>query len=107
MVLSLAARLAAGSSGSSEPNAADWALLAAICALATVTFLYADARTTWQHSFNFLDAVFSGRLLDFYQIAIENAGFGHPAVYDVPIYAVFACGISRPIFSTASTTSTT
>ena len=27
---------------------------------------------------------------DFYQIAIENSTFGHPAVYDVPIYAIFA-----------------
>lgn len=75
--------------GVEQPNLGDWALLAAISALAAVTFLYADARTTWQHSFNFLDSVFAGRLGDFYQIAIENAAFGHPAVYDIPIYAVF------------------
>ncbi len=72
-----------------QPNIADWALLAAITVLATVTFLYADARTTWQHSFNFLDSVFTGRPQDFYQIAIENSAFGHPAVYDIPIYIVF------------------
>ena len=72
-----------------QPNLADWALLGAITVLATVTFLYADARTTWQHSFNFLDSVFAGRPQDFYQIAIENSAFGHPAVYDIPIYLVF------------------
>lgn len=72
-----------------QPNIVDWALLAAICALAAVTFLYGDVKATFEHSFNFLDAVFAGRPQDFYQIAIENSTFGHPAVYDVPIYAVF------------------
>ena len=64
-------------------------LLAAICALAFVTFLYGDVRVTFEHSFNFLDSVFAGRPQDFYQIAIENSTFGHPAVYDFPIYAIF------------------
>ena len=72
-----------------RPNVADWALLAAICALAFVTFLYGDVRVTFEHSFNFLDSVFAGRPQDFYQIAIENSTFGHPAVYDFPIYAIF------------------
>lgn len=72
-----------------RPNIADWALLGAICALAAVTFLYGDVKATFEHSFNFLDAVFAGRPQDFYQIAIGNSTFGHPAVYDVPIYAVF------------------
>lgn len=72
-----------------QPNIADWSLLAAICVLAGVTFLYGDVKATFEHSFNFLDAVFAGRPQDFYQIAIENSTFGHPAVYDVPIYAVF------------------
>ncbi|MDN3495387.1 hypothetical protein QL996_05565 [Planococcus sp. APC 4015] len=72
-----------------KPNIADWALLIAILLLASVTFLYGDVKATFEHSFNFLDAVFAGRPQDFYQIAIENSTFGHPAVYDVPIYAVF------------------
>ncbi len=75
--------------GVEQPNIADWALLGSICALAFVTFLYGDVKATFEHSFNFLDAVFAGRPQDFYQIAIENSTFGHPAVYDVPIYAVF------------------
>lgn len=75
--------------GVEQPNIADWALLGAICALAFVTFLYGDVKATFEHSFNFLDAVLAGRPQDFYQIAIERSTFGHPAVYDVPIYAVF------------------
>ncbi|WP_396643576.1 hypothetical protein [Microbacterium sp.] len=75
--------------GVEQPNVADWALLGAICALAFMTFLYGDVKATFEHSFNFLDAVAAGRPQDFYQIAIENSTFGHPAVYDVPIYAVF------------------
>ena len=78
-----------GSKRVERPNAADWALLGAICALAFVTFLYGDVKATFEHSFNFLDSVFAGRPQDFYQIAIENSTFGHPAVYDVPIYAIF------------------
>jgi len=73
-----------------QPNIVDWALLAALCLLAFATFLYGDVKATFEHSFNFLDAVFAGRPRDFYQIAIEHSTFGHPAVYDVPIYAVFA-----------------
>ena len=73
-----------------RPGAVDWALLIAVSALAFVTFLYGDIRATFEHSFNFLDAVFAGRPQDFYQIGIANNSFGHPAVYDVPIYAVFA-----------------
>ena len=72
-----------------RPNVADWALLAAICLLAFSTFLYGDVKATFEHSFNFLDSVFAGRPRDFYQIAIENSTYGHPAVYDVPIYAIF------------------
>lgn len=75
--------------GVERPNAADWALLGAITALAFMTFLYGDVKATFEHSFNFLDSVFAGRPQDFYQIAIENSTFGHPAVYDVPIYAIF------------------
>lgn len=73
-----------------QPGVADWAILAAICLLAAATFLYGDVKATFEHSFNFLDAVLAGRPRDFYQIAIDNSTFGHPAVYDVPIYAVFA-----------------
>jgi hypothetical protein len=75
--------------GVEQPNAADWALLGAICVLAFVTFLYGDVKATFEHSFNFLDSVFAGRPQDFYQIAIDNSTYGHPAVYDVPIYAIF------------------
>ncbi|QCR20603.1 hypothetical protein C1N71_02035 [Agrococcus sp. SGAir0287] len=73
-----------------QPGVVDWLLLGALAVLAFVTFLYGDVRATFEHSMNFLDAVFSGRIQDFYQIAIDNNSFGHPAVYDVPVYLVFA-----------------
>ena len=72
-----------------RPGAVDWALLIAISALAFATFLYGDIRATFEHSFNFLDALFDGRPQDFYQVGIDNNTFGHPAVYDVPIYLIF------------------
>lgn len=72
------------------PGAADWAPLVALFALTYVVFLYKDVQITLEHSFNFLDAVFSWRLRDFYTISIQHTSTGHPAVYDVPLYAVFA-----------------
>lgn len=72
-----------------RPHRIDWALLGAICLLAFVTFLYGDVKATFEHSFNFLNSIAEGRPGDFYQIAIENSTFGHPAVYDVPIYLIF------------------
>lgn len=75
--------------GAVTPGLVDWSLLAAMCAVAFVTFLYGDVRATFEHSFNFMDALLAGRPQDFYQIAIENSTFGHPAVYDIPIYLIF------------------
>lgn len=72
-----------------KPNAVDYIILAAILGVTFFTFLYGDIRVTFEHSINFLDAVFSGRAQDFYQIAIDNSTFGHPAVYDIPMYAIF------------------
>lgn len=73
-----------------KPSVVDWLLLGAVLFIAYTIFLYGDIRATYEHSFNFLDALFSGRLKDFYQISIENTSTGHPAVYDVPLYALFA-----------------
>lgn len=72
------------------PSLIDLLLMVMLLGVTTVCFLYGDVEATIEHSFNFLDSVFSGKFLDFYQIAIENGRFGHPAVYDFPIYVVFA-----------------
>ena len=82
-------RLAAWWTGTSRPGRVDWALLAALLAVSFVTFLYGDVRATFEHSFNFMDALFSGRVADFYTIAIEHTSSGHPAVYDIPLYFLF------------------
>ncbi len=73
-----------------EPGKIDILLLSVLLLVTTVSFLYGDVMVTLEHSFNFLDSVLSGRFLEFYQIAIENSTFGHPAVYEFPIYVIFA-----------------
>ncbi|WP_228389285.1 hypothetical protein [Cumulibacter manganitolerans] len=72
-----------------RPGIADWVILAATLVLAYFTFLYGDVKATFEHSFNFLDSLFAGRPQDFYQIAIDHSTYGHPAVYDIPIYLIF------------------
>lgn len=77
-------------SASTAPGPVDWALVVVILAVAYVTFLYGDVRATFEHSFNFLDAVLSGHPRSFYTLSIEHTSTGHPAVYDIPLYAIFA-----------------
>ena len=72
-----------------RPGLVDWALLGVILLGAYAFFLYGDVRATFEHSFNFLDAVLQGRIGDFYRIAIEHTSTGHPAVYDIPLYLLF------------------
>lgn len=73
-----------------KPNKLDIALLVCLLAFCTLVFIYGDIKATLEHSFNFIDSIFSGRFNDFYQVAIENSTFGHPAVYDIPLYFIFA-----------------
>ena len=82
-------RLGSWWSSTERPGFVDWALLGVILLGAYAFFLYADVRVTFEHSFNFLDSVFQGRVGDFYQIAIEHTSTGHPAVYDIPLYLLF------------------
>ncbi|MBM7824879.1 hypothetical protein JOD55_000706 [Arcanobacterium pluranimalium] len=72
-----------------SPRIADWFFAGAILVFSFFTFLYGDILATYEHSFNFLDALFSGHIRDFYQLAIDHNSFGHPAVYDFPIYLLF------------------
>ena len=71
------------------PSLLDWALLGVVLLLCFSVFLYGDIRATFEHSFNFLDALFSGHLRSFYTLSIEHTSTGHPAVYDIPIYLIF------------------
>ena len=82
-------RLGSWWSSTERPGLVDWALLGVILLGAYAFFLYGDVRATFEHSFNFLDSVFQGRVGDFYQIAIEHTSTGHPAVYDIPLYLLF------------------
>ncbi|WP_108833581.1 hypothetical protein [Actinomyces sp. Marseille-P3109] len=82
-------RLGSWWTSTERPSFVDWALLGVILLGAYAFFLYGDVRATFEHSFNFLDSVFQGRVGDFYQIAIEHTTTGHPAVYDVSLYLLF------------------
>lgn len=73
-----------------SPRIVDVFLLGVLLLVTMLCFLYGDVLVTIEHSFNFLDCLFSGKVLDFYQVAIEQGSYGHPAVYEVPIYVVFA-----------------
>ncbi|MCP1108671.1 hypothetical protein NK118_00200 [Lachnospiraceae bacterium PAL227] len=73
-----------------EPSKLEWGLMLIVLLFGTAFFLYGDIQATIEHSFNLIDSVLQGRFFDFYQIAIENNTFGHPAVYDIPIYVIFA-----------------
>ncbi|WP_346692370.1 hypothetical protein, partial [Coprobacter fastidiosus] len=73
-----------------KPGRIDLLLMIILLMVTTLFFLYGDVLATIEHSFNFLDSVFSGKFLDFYQVAIDHSSFGHPAVYEFPIYIVFA-----------------
>lgn len=75
--------------GKDAPCVMDYILILLVYAVSMVMFMYADVFATVEHSFNFLDSLFSGRVLDFYQIAIEHSAYSHPAVYDIPIYIIF------------------
>lgn len=77
-------------SATARPRIVDWGLLIAVLSIAGVSFIYGDVMVTFQHSFNFLDTLLEGRPQDFYARAIENSAYGHPAVYDIPVYIVFA-----------------
>lgn len=77
-------------SAAARPGIVDWGLLIAVLSIAGVSFIYGDVMVTFQHSFNFLDTLLEGRPQDFYARAIENSAYGHPAVYDIPVYIVFA-----------------
>ncbi|KGF01254.1 membrane protein [Actinomyces urogenitalis S6-C4] len=71
------------------PGLVEWAILAVLLLLSYAVFLYGDVRATFEHSFNFLDAVLSGHPRNFYTLSIEHTSTGHPAVYDIPLYAIF------------------
>ncbi|ADO38800.1 EpsG family protein [Eubacterium callanderi] len=72
-----------------KPSKLDIFLVVIVLGFCSITFMYGDIYATIEHSMNFLDSVFQGEFMNFYQIAIENSTYGHPAVYDFPIYLVF------------------
>lgn len=66
-----------------------WAILIFLAFVLFVFFLYSDLVVTYTHSLNFLDCLFSGNILDFYEYTLERFYYGYPADYYILIYIIF------------------
>lgn len=71
--------------------------------IAFFCFFYSDILITVEHSFNLIDCLLRGEFLSFYQYAIEHNSYSQPAVYDFPIYVIFAIW-NLPIYVIAKLT---
>lgn len=66
-----------------------WYILIIILGFYFVSLLYPDIVITYHHSLNFLDCLFSGNLIGFYDYSVQNQYGGWPANYSLPMYIVF------------------
>ncbi len=64
-------------------------LLAAVLLVAYVVFLYTDLTNTIDNSIIFAKSVYKGRVLDFYELSVEQAVTDWAANYNVIIYIIF------------------
>lgn len=53
------------------------------------TMYYSDILITCEHSINFLNCLFNGEILNFYDYAKVNSSFGTNAYYDILVYIIF------------------
>lgn len=70
-------------------NKIKWIILGALLFSLYITFLYDDIVITYTHSLNFLDCLFSGNFLGFYDYTLENIFMEFPADYYILIYIIF------------------
>ena len=66
-----------------------WILLGLILVFAFFGFFYNDMWITYNHSMSFLDCLFSGNFLGFYEYTLGNRYLGLPADYFLMIYILF------------------
>ena len=66
-----------------------WIALGLLLFCLFLTSLFPDLVITYTHSLNFLDCVFRGDFLEFYQYTLDNQYYGFPADYYVAIYLIF------------------
>ena len=66
-----------------------WILLGLILVFAFFGFFYNDMWITYNHSMSFLDCLFSGNFLGFYEYTLGNMYLGLPADYFLMIYILF------------------
>lgn len=71
-------------------EAIQWSFLILALLFLMFTMYYADIKVTYLFGFSFLDALFDGNILEFYQYALNVGVAPEGAVYDILIYLVFA-----------------
>lgn len=71
------------------PRATEWGVLVAVLFLAHVVFLYSDLTNTIDNANIFLESVFEGRPLEFYELSVQRASTYWPANYNLAVYVVF------------------
>ena len=66
-----------------------WPALGLLLFVVFITSLFPDIVITYTHSLNFLDCLFSGNFLGFYEYTMERLYLGFPADYYIIIYIIF------------------
>ena len=64
-------------------------LLASVLFVAYIVFLYSDMTNTIDNSIIFMKSIYKGRVLDFYEMSVEQAVTDWAANYNVIIYIIF------------------
>lgn len=70
-------------------NKVKWGALTFLFFVLFLTCLYDDLLTTYMHSLHFLDCIFSGNFLGFYEYTLSRTVFDLPADYYILIYIIF------------------
>lgn len=66
-----------------------WGILCFFALVLFLSFLYGDLVITYTHSLNFLDCLFKGDVLNFYEYTLDRFYLGYPADYYILIYVIF------------------
>ncbi len=95
-------------------NSIKWIFLVIVLLFSLFIFMYEDMTNTVDNTLTFLDSVFQGKVLNFYELSVENAHTNYAANYNVLVYVIFSIwflpfyivykimGLSNSMFSSAS-----
>lgn len=71
-------------------NSIKWILLIIVLLFSLFIFMYEDMTNTVDNTLTFLDSVFQGKVLNFYELSVENAQTSYAANYNVLVYVIFS-----------------